>query len=119
MYKSYIVFFQCAPQVVQTSARAFQLEEGIYAYVGSCGLNCIARLRRHLERRGRKRWHVDYLACTPLYAVVTHIPEKDLAKKLAACRPVPGFGSSDDPAAPSHLFRCQLGEVLRYAGLTT
>jgi Uri superfamily endonuclease len=51
---------------------------------------------------------------------VTPLKEVEVAKLLAGrCRHVPGFGSTDDPEAPSHLFRCGVAETLSYIGLTT
>ncbi|ABP51505.1 MULTISPECIES: GIY-YIG nuclease family protein [Pyrobaculum] len=114
MYKSYVVFFQCP----RHRAGRFEIEEGVYAYVGSCGRSCIKRVARHLTRPARKRWHVDFLQCTPLYAVVTPLPEAEFARRLSsACPYVAGFGSTDDRESPSHLFRCG-AEALLHAGFT-
>jgi len=113
-YKSYLVFFQCPAQVVDTGARRFDLGEGIYVYVGSCGASCVKRVLRHLERPQTKRWHVDYLNCAPLYAVVTKRSEEEVAACLSQlCPHVPGFGSTDDPANPSHLFQCRLADAIQ------
>jgi Uri superfamily endonuclease len=117
---AYLVFFQCPSHVVRTGAATFKIEEGVYAYVGSCGASCLKRVDRHLRRPAARRWHVDYLRCEGLYAVVTPLKEVEVAKLLAGrCRHVPGFGSTDDPEAPSHLFRCGVAEALSYIGLTT
>lgn len=117
---SYLVFFKCPSQVVDTGAARFKLEEGVYAYVGSCGVSCLRRVVRHLSRPAARRWHVDYLQCDALYAVVTPLAEAELARRLAGgCTAVARFGSTDDPGAPGHLFRCDAAEALRYAGFTT
>jgi len=117
---AYLVFFQCPSHVVHTGAAAFKIEEGVYVYVGSCGASCAKRVARHLRRPAARRWHVDYLMCEGLYAVVVPLGEGEAAQRLAdRCPYVPGFGSTDDPEAPSHLFRCGVAEALRYIGLTT
>ena len=117
---AYLVFFQCPSHVVHAGAAAFKIEEGVYVYVGSCGASCAKRVGRHLKRPVVKKWHVDYLMCEGLYAVVLPMEEGEAARRLAdGCPYVPGFGSTDDPEAPSHLFRCGVAEALRYIGLTT
>lgn len=109
----YLVFFRCPPQSARTKRREFKLEGGVYIYVGSCGNLCLRRVERHLARPANKHWHVDYLNCEPLFAVVTAVDERELALCLAQrCKYVEGFGSTDDPAAPSHLFQCQPGDAL-------
>ncbi len=103
---SYVVIFRCPNALVKTRARAFRLEEGLYAYVGSCGRSCHKRISRHLMRPSRKFWHVDFLPCEALLALATRLREADLATRLAArASYIVGFGSSDDRRAPSHLFR--------------
>lgn len=103
---SYIVLFKCPDAVVETRARRFRIAAGLYAYVGSCGRSCWGRVGRHLERRGRKFWHVDYLPCDPVAAAVLHAEERELATIMAReFSYVKGFGSSDDEVSPSHLFR--------------
>lgn len=86
---------------------------GHYVYVGSGRQHLGARLRRHLRRKKRMHWHVDYLRAEAeevrAYPVYTSRPlESALADDVsvlageAGGRAVPGFGSSDSPAA-SHL----------------
>ncbi len=117
---AYLVFFQCPNHLVRTAAATFKIEEGIYVYVGSCGVSCVKRIGRHLRRPVARRWHVDYLNCEGLYAAVVPLVEREVAVRLAKrCRQVPGFGSTDDPEAPTHLFRCGVAEALSYIGLTT
>ena len=103
---SYAVVFRCPSAVVKTRARVFCVEEGLYVYVGSCGSSCHKRILRHLRRPVRKFWHVDYLPCAALFALVTRLKEVDLAARLAArLEYVASFGSSDDRNTPSHLFK--------------
>ncbi|MDT7869190.1 MAG: DUF123 domain-containing protein [Thermoproteus sp.] len=103
---SYLVLFRCPSSVVETKARRFYLDEGLYAYVGSCGVSCHKRIARHLRRPARRHWHVDYLPCEAVAAFATRLRESDLAARLSACAEyVKGFGSTDDRRAPSHLFK--------------
>ncbi len=86
---------------------------GTYAYVGSAMRGIEARVRRHLRKRKRLRWHIDYLLAFPA-ARVTAVYVRETPKRLecevadalaAECRVVPGFGSSDC-RCKGHLFRC-------------
>lgn len=99
-----------------------ELEEGLYAYVGSArgagGLR--GRIARHLKREKKTRWHIDYVTALSgfepvyiVYAVTSDDAEESLALSLATkgiLKPaVPRFGASDKRSA-SHLFRCLSGE---------
>lgn len=84
---------------------------GYYAYVGSArgpgGLR--ARLRRHLSRPKKRRWHIDFLLhrARPRSAVVflSGTREDSLAALLRSfLSSVEGFGAFDDPTSGSHLF---------------
>jgi len=86
---------------------------GTYAYVGSARRGIEARVRRHLRKEKRLRWHIDYLLAHPA-ARVTAVYVRETPKRLecevadalaAKCRVVPGFGSSDC-RCKGHLFRC-------------
>jgi Uri superfamily endonuclease len=87
-------------------------ESGFYAYVGSAQKDLEQRLRRHLKRRKRKFWHIDYLLDDEATEVVKVFHEH--ARKTQECliarsigekgEPVVGFGSSDC-SCKSHLFR--------------
>lgn len=81
-----------------------RLAAGWYLYVGSAKRNLAARLRRHLRREKRFRWHIDYLRGV---ARVEHIwvwAWTDAGECRANARvqglpgaavPWTGFGSSD------------------------
>ena len=96
------------------------LAAGWHVYAGSArgpgGLR--ARLKRHLTRQKRPRWHVDQL--TTAAAALLALPFSDveaipaptecmLTQTLLASglftTPVPGFGSSDCRSCPAHLLR--------------
>ena len=87
-------------------------KKGLYAYVGSAQNNLEQRVRRHLTRRKRKFWHVDYLLNDKAAKVVKVFQRQ--ADKAEECTiagiigergdPIDGFGSSDCNCK-SHLFR--------------
>ena len=83
--------------------------KGFYAYCGSAMVGLAARINRHLRRKKKVRWHVDYLLAKGritkvLSAETNERLECQLAKGLGnAFNHYPGFGSSDC-GCPSHLF---------------
>ena len=89
----------------------WNLEPGLYAYVGSAwgpgGL--VARVGRHMRGRFKKpKWHVDWLIIngTPLLALLfPNVTEDDLYRAASnVLRPaVRGFGSTDTDHY-THLF---------------
>ena len=83
--------------------------KGFYAYCGSAMVGLAARINRHLRRKKKVRWHVDYLLekgriTKVLSAETNERLECQLAEDLGhAFNNYPGFGSSDC-GCPSHLF---------------
>jgi Uri superfamily endonuclease len=80
--------------------------EGWYTYSGSAfGLQGLARIERHLSKKKKLFWHIDYLLespCSTISAVVyAKTEEKSECKIVGAVRdalqgwPISGFGSSD------------------------
>jgi len=106
----------CRRCSVRTRGREFEVEEGFYVYVGSCGRSCSSRLSRHFSKEKKPFWHVDFATlqcCEAVGAVALRAAERDVAKALSArFSYVAGFGSSDDEECPSHLFKAELGEAL-------
>ena len=88
-------------------------EPGLYFYVGSGGRSPYKRLARHVRRRKRKFWHIDYLTVNSkvIGAFVFEHGESlecELADALTgAFAPVRGFGASDCKCR-SHLFQHRL-----------
>lgn len=106
----YVLILTCDDGTIKTrGGRVFRLSHGVYAYIGSCGNHCHARIMRHLLRLGKPFWHVDYLRnlCRPLAVVVTSITEDELAIRLVygGYPVVAGFGNSDKPSHASHLIK--------------
>ena len=84
--------------------------KGYYVYAGSARANLSTRVERHLRRRKRFHWHIDYLrdaadSCTALPVRASEDLEHGLAAVLGelAGWDVPRFGASDC-RCPTHLF---------------
>ncbi len=105
---SYIALFKCDDGNVITRGRRFMINNGLYAYVGSCGNACAARITRHLGKVVNRFWHVDYLhdICSEAAVMILPFRECDVARALLNRYPgVPGFGNSDRRGDVTHLFR--------------
>ncbi|WP_242463252.1 GIY-YIG nuclease family protein [Rhodocyclus tenuis] len=89
---------------------SFDFPAGRYCYTGSARRAFEARIRRHLSREKRLRWHIDYLLSAPGVRIVdVHrltLPECEVNRQTAGEVVVAGFGASDCRAAcGSHLKR--------------
>lgn len=90
---------------------------GRYVYTGSARRNLDARVRRHLSRDKKQRWHVDYLLMAELAEVVgvRLFEDGECAVNQATEGVVvaPGFGASDcRSGCGSHLKYCGRSECL-------
>ncbi len=86
----------------------FVFPAGRYVYTGSARRNLEARIRRHLSKHKRLRWHIDYLLAAPGACVVgvrlSGAEECRLNRRALGRVLVPGFGASDCRAGcGSHL----------------
>ena len=77
----------------------FSFPAGNYVYTGSAKKNIDARIKRHLLKTKKLRWHIDYLLTDP-QAEITHVTfsQKDecaLNQSTHGNVAVKGFGSSD------------------------
>ena len=122
---TYALVMQLAQaRTVKTGKRGPVLfDAGYYIYIGSAfgpgGL--AARIGRHLQRRKKSRWHIDYLR---RFAEIREIwytlhPEKVECRWAAIIQqtrrvmiPCPGFGSSDC-CCRAHLFHFEKKPGLR------
>ncbi len=105
---SYVAIFQCRNGNVTTRGRKFTISNGLYAYVGSCGNACAARITRHLSKVINRFWHVDYLhdICNEVAVMVLPFREEDVAEALLGkFLGVSNFGNSDKRKDRTHLFR--------------
>jgi Uri superfamily endonuclease len=77
----------------------FALEAGRYVYTGSARRGIEARVARHLRRRKRRHWHIDYLLAAHGVRIVTvhrsALTECAANQSADGTIPVPGFGASD------------------------
>ena len=91
---------------------------GFYAYVGSAQNNLEKRIERHLRKKKRIFWHIDYLLekAEILDIFQVESPQKlecAIAEKLSKqFQSVPNFGSSDCRCG-SHLFYHESRKVLK------
>ena len=93
-----------------------EFEKGTYIYAGSAQKNLARRTARHLRRRKKLHWHIDYLVREAefLEAFPIRRTRRDLECRLArdvaqiAENSIPGFGSSDC-SCQSHLFHLDKG----------
>lgn len=100
-----------SPQkIVIGGLKEVPFKKGFYIYVGSAKRNLSQRIKRHLRKRKKLRWHIDYL--TKIAKVIKTIPirtsknlECDIAKKLSliAEGKICGFGAGDC-SCETHLF---------------
>jgi Uri superfamily endonuclease len=111
---SYQIVFEIGePLVVRVGALGVQrLEPGLYVYTGSAVRGLEARIRRHVQRSGRLRWHIDYvLRCEEAKIVevrCSSLPECRLNRESVGTIPIPGFGASDcRSGCGSHLKRIE------------
>ncbi|MCK9273620.1 MAG: DNA/RNA nuclease SfsA [Syntrophales bacterium] len=96
---------------IETGKLGVQLfRKGYYLYVGSAKKNLNRRISRHLRKRKKFHWHIDYLR--DLSDFVSALPVRSheslecrIAKALEAFAhwEIPGFGSSDCHCR-THLF---------------
>ncbi len=85
-------------------------KKGIYLYMGSAKKNFKARIKRHLVKKKKLFWHIDYLLSSN-FAKIKHIwaTNKDKECRIAQFLYKKGysfinkFGSSDCKC-PSHMF---------------
>jgi Uri superfamily endonuclease len=87
-------------------------KKGLYAYVGSAQNNLEQRVKRHLRKKKRRFWHIDYFLDNDATKVIEVFHKQ--ADKTEECTiagvigergaPIDGFGSSDC-SCKSHLFR--------------
>lgn len=86
-------------------------KKGLYAYVGSAQNNLEQRVKRHLRKKKRKFWHIDYLLGNDATKVIkVFYKEADKTEECTIANalgergePIDDFGSSDCQCK-SHLF---------------
>lgn len=85
----------------------FYFKSGHYFYVGSAKKNFYQRIKRHLRKKKKKFWHIDYLLqhANVKRVLIGNLPEEKLAAILSEKMTIPvlGFGASDK-TSKAHLF---------------
>ena len=120
---SYVLYLELdVPRTLRVGALGdVVFEKGGYLYVGSAKRNRDARIRRHLARTKKVRWHVDYLTVLGDVAI-EQVWIADGVEECAAVQAllsvdgvspaVRGFGSGDCRRRPAHLLRVSCGRAL-------
>ncbi len=89
----------------------FAFPTGYYVYVGSAHGGLFQRVRRHVSKDKKLRWHIDYLLEVAIVVEVWYTLDDErlecqwasTAKEMPKAQIItPGFGSSDC-RCPSHL----------------
>lgn len=86
-----------------------RFQMGSYIYSGSARGGLWGRVKRHLGRPIKKRWHIDHLTSLPISRSVWWRPHRKNGECIAASilseryHPIDGFGCSDCRCG-SHLF---------------
>lgn len=92
-----------------------KLLPGFYFYIGSAQKNLLSRLNRHLSKKKKLHWHIDFVTSNPQVEiqrifVLANANQnfEPLTAKFFINKnykiPLEGFGSSDDKTVKSHLF---------------
>lgn len=109
---SYILFLRLAEPVGLEIGRLGRctFPAGEYGYFGSARKNLAARINRHLRRRKKRHWHIDYLLADPVAeitrVVISTRPECELVREWGGKVIIPGFGASDCRAGCDSHLRC-------------
>ena len=88
-----------------------RFEKGVYLYVGSAMNSLEKRVKRHIKKEKKKRWHIDYLTTAEgveiegAYVFREKRIEEKLSEALSGiCKSVDGFGASDMKNVKSNLY---------------
>ncbi len=88
-----------------------RFEKGVYLYVGSAMNSLEKRVKRHIKKEKKKRWHIDYLTTVEDVEIegAYVFREKRIEEKLSEalseiCKSVDGFGASDMKNVKSNLY---------------
>lgn len=113
--KSYQLYIQLhkAARIKIGKLGVFRFPAGCYIYTGSAKRNMHARIRRHLTKSKKLKWHIDYLLSNPSAKVmqVKLFDEEEcgLNQRTSGQLLIPGFGASD--------CKHHCGSHLKYIGL--
>lgn len=87
---------------IEAKARSWELQPGIYVYIGSGMGGLTSRVKRHLTVGKKKHWHIDFLLPHAKVLGALLLPsnkrEEDFWSMLVcehSTEAIEGFGSSD------------------------
>jgi len=111
-YGAYLLLFYLNTKVLLPLKFSGYLQPGHYGYAGSAwgsgGLR--ARCARHLQRKKKRHWHIDWLTSHATKITIAAFREEyecNLVQKLLTRKEVTtalkGFGNSDCTTCSSHL----------------
>lgn len=111
MFTTYILIFEkSGSSSVRLRTRSIFMEEGVYLYVGSAKRGLEKRISRHLTKRKKRFWHIDYITARRDVAA-----QAVFLSSLAECKTLRALSSlgtlvgnklgSSDCACPSHVVR--------------
>ena len=110
MYQTYQLFIAVHKSLDVSVGRLgrFHFPKGEYIYTGSAKRGFEARIRRHLAKEKKMRWHIDYLLSHPEVEITkvrrSKMGECELNQRSSGKVIVPRFGASDCQAGcGSHL----------------
>jgi len=115
-----LIYFNECCQIMVGRLDYVNIDEGYYVYVGSAKKSISTRLIRHLKRKKKKFWHIDYILSDPYPSSIVDIwtnqdpCECVISEELSHsnyCKSVrKGFGSSDCQCT-THFFKVCKGEL--------
>ena len=90
-------------EILVGSLGRIYFKKGYYAYVGRARRGLLSRIRRHMRKEKKKRWHIDYFLEKGNVFLVSFFDESScsecekarMIEKIYAGKPIKGFGSSD------------------------
>lgn len=106
-----LVRIDCGKTLEVGSLGQIEFKQGYYVYVGSAMRGLAKRVSRHIRKKKKIRWHIDYLtAAADKVSAVPIVSSENLEcqlagrlEKITGSPAVQGFGSSDC-RCPGHLF---------------
>ena len=114
MKGSYILILECIKdcEINVGSLGNIPFKKGFYIYIGSAMNNLEKRVMRHLSRKKKVFWHIDYLTTSGNFRIIKvfiKISDQKEESKIAKYFEkyfdyVKGFGSTDCKHDASHLF---------------
>ena len=111
---SYILLLEVKSTIhLVIGSKRFSLSKGEYIYIGSANIRRpYLRIHRHMVKRKKVKWHIDYLTINPSVAINLGVICYDLSEDMLYSivlnffRPtIKGFGCTDSKKHLSHLFR--------------